>query len=65
MSDSVENEPLVNAAAIAEMIGVPLGTIHQLVHKRRIPHIRLGRRFVRFSRADVRAWLEARRVAPV
>lgn len=59
-----EEEPLIVALQVAKLIGVPLNTIHQLVHARRIPHVRFGRRFVRFRVAEIHEWIERHRVAP-
>jgi excisionase family DNA binding protein len=47
-----------------EITGLPLGTLYALVHQRRIPHVRLGRRLVRFSRRALAAWLEEHSVPP-
>ena len=49
---------------VAAMLGVTLGTLYSLVSRKRIPHIRIGRRLVRFSRARISAWLAAAEVEP-
>jgi excisionase family DNA binding protein len=41
----------------AEYLNLPLGTLYSLVHHREIPHVRLGRRLVRFSRSALVQWL--------
>jgi excisionase family DNA binding protein len=41
----------------AALTGLPLGTLYALVAQRRIPHVRLGPRLVRFSRTQLEAWL--------
>jgi len=46
----------------AEMFGIRLATVYALVHERRIPHRRLGRRLVRFSVDDLEAWFNEHRV---
>ena len=40
------------------------GTLYALVSQKRIPHLRLGRRLVRFERGELEAWLRQRAVAP-
>lgn len=47
----------------AEMFGIRLATLYSLVHERRIPHRRLGKRLVRFSVDDLEAWFDEHRVA--
>ena len=47
----------------AALLGVPVGTLYCWVHERRIPHIRLGARLVRFSRTTTLAWLNGHQVA--
>jgi excisionase family DNA binding protein len=44
---------------VAELTNMKLGTVYALVSQRRIPHIRLGRRLVRFRRQEILDWLEA------
>jgi len=46
----------------AEYLRMKMGTLYCMVSRRRIPHVRLGPRLVRFRRADLEAWLEARSV---
>lgn len=42
---------------VAELTRIPLGTLYSLVNRRRIPHIRLGPRLVRFSADELNDWL--------
>jgi excisionase family DNA binding protein len=44
--------------------GISKNTLYALVFRKRIPHIRLNRRFVRFSRADLITWLDEHKVYP-
>ncbi len=37
--------------------GIVKGTLYTLVHRRAIPHIRLGGRLVRFKRDELEKWL--------
>lgn len=46
----------------AALLGLPLGSLYSMVHQRRIPHIRLGPRLVRFRRSEVEAWLDSHAV---
>jgi excisionase family DNA binding protein len=48
----------------SKLLNVKVGTLYALVSQRRIPHVRLGRRLVRFDRAEIEAWLQQRAVAP-
>ncbi len=45
------------------LTGLALGTLYEKVARREIPHVRLGRRLVRFERDAVEAWLAKHRVA--
>jgi excisionase family DNA binding protein len=42
--------------------GIKLGTAYSLVSQGRIPHIRLGKRFVRFSKKSILEWLKSHEV---
>lgn len=41
----------------AELLQLPVGTVYSMVARRGIPHVRLGRRLVRFNRDDIDNWL--------
>jgi len=53
----------ISYAAAAGLLGLPRGTLYWLVAEKRIPHIRLGRRLVRFSKRDLHQWLADHAVA--
>jgi excisionase family DNA binding protein len=48
---------LVDAAAVAERLGVPKSWVFESARSGAIPHVRLGR-YVRFDLDDVDRWLE-------
>lgn len=54
---------LMTATAVAELLAVPVGTVRSWTSRGELPVFRLGPRITRYSRAEVLAWLEARRVA--
>jgi excisionase family DNA binding protein len=56
---------LLTYADAATHLNMKLGTLYALVSQKRIPHVRLGRRLVRFSRVALDAWLQAGVVVPV
>ncbi len=57
MSSNEEKAELIGYPELAQLTGLPKGTLYSLVHRRQIPHIRLGPRLVRFRRTDVAAWM--------
>jgi len=58
--EAEEHESLWDYTRAAAYLGVPRGTLHWLVHRRRICFTRLSSRLVRFRRADLDDWLRAR-----
>lgn len=54
-------EPLLTYAEVSRIWSIPRGTLYALVSERRIPHIRIGPRFVRFVREDLIEWIESHR----
>jgi len=54
---------LISYQKAAELLDLPIGTLYAWVHEKRIPHVRLGPRTVRFDQDELRAWVEARRQA--
>ncbi len=53
---------MLNYKQTAELLGIPVGTVYSLVSQNRIPHLRIGPRFVRFSHDDLQAWLASKQV---
>jgi excisionase family DNA binding protein len=47
----------------ARYTGIKKSTLYNLVMQRRVPHHRIGRRFVLFDAQDLSKWLAARKVA--
>ena len=46
----------------AQLIGIAVGTLYSWVHKRQVPHIRLGSRLVRFSENELVRWLSDKQI---
>jgi excisionase family DNA binding protein len=45
---------------LARRTGIKIPTLYAMVSRGEIPHYRLGRRIVRFSVSEIRAWLNTR-----
>lgn len=60
-----EDEALGGYKEASQWLGFPPGTLYSLVHAKRIPHIRLGKRLVRFSRPELERWLASNSVPVV
>ena len=58
----MNRDELMNYDETAEMLGLAKGTVYAMVHQNRIPHIRLGRRLVRFDRAELQKFVDDHRV---
>ena len=50
-------DDLLTNSQTAKAYNFNLGTLYALVAQNRIPHVRLGRRLVRFPRLAIEAWL--------
>lgn len=53
---------LIGYDELEQMYGIKRGTAAAYVHRRLIPHIRLGPRHVKFDVEEIERWLEDRRV---
>ena len=51
-------EPLLDAREAAKLLHVPRSTLYELVRSRGLPHVRIGRRGLRFTRADLERWVD-------
>lgn len=47
----------------SSLLEIPMGTMYSLVRTKRIPHVRLGPRSVRFIRTDLERWMQEHRVS--
>lgn len=52
----------VGYAEANQITGINTNTLYALVHAKRIPHLRIGKRHVLFPVAELREWLEQHRV---
>lgn len=50
-------EPLLDAREAAKLLHVPRSTLYELVRSRGLPHVKIGRRGLRFTRADLAQWV--------
>lgn len=56
------NDVYFGYARLAEITGIKIQTLYGMVHEKRIPHVRLSPRLVRFRATDINAWLAAKAV---
>jgi excisionase family DNA binding protein len=54
----------LNYSEASALLGIRTATLYSLVHHKRIPHVRLGKRLVRFPEEELRRWLESQLVQP-
>ncbi len=48
----------------AQVLGLKVNTLYSMVATKRVPHVRLGPRLVRFSRKALAEWLATHAVQP-
>jgi excisionase family DNA binding protein len=60
----MNQEELITYEEAAEMLGLAKGTVYAMVHQNRLPHIRLGRRLVRFDPTALREFVDKHRIEP-
>ena len=52
---------LLTYAETSKLTGIKLNTLYVLVMQERIPYIKLGIRFIRFSEDDLKKWIETKK----
>jgi excisionase family DNA binding protein len=57
-----QSPSLLTYREAARMLGLPRGTIYSMVHHNQIPHVRLGKRLVRFDVDELRRFVDEHRV---
>jgi excisionase family DNA binding protein len=50
-------EPLLDAREAAKLLHVPRSTLYELVRSGGLPHVKIGSRGLRFTRADLAQWV--------
>lgn len=58
-------ERYVGYEGAEKLLGIRRATLYSMVHAKRIPHLRIGRRFVRFEVSALLRWLEGHQVDPI
>ncbi len=56
--------PLLTAGQAAELLNVPVSFVRAEARANRVPHVRLGARYVRFEADALEAWWANRRRGP-
>lgn len=56
-SENLLGEPLLDAREAAKLLHVPRSTLYELVRSRGLPHVRIGDRGLRFTRAELARWV--------
>ncbi len=57
-------DDLLTYLEASKFLSLKVGTLYALVSQKRVPHVRLGRRLVRFSRAALTMWVQERAFVP-
>ena len=65
MSRFERSEELLTAAEVADELKIPRKRVYDLIHDENLPFIHLTARSFRIRRADLDAWIAARRTASV
>lgn len=56
------DDDLMTYADVEKRTGIKVGTLYWTVANKEIPHVRLGKRMVRFRRAEIEQWLQSHSV---
>lgn len=46
---------------LSTLLNIPIGSLYAMVFRGEIPHVRIGKRTVRFEAAAIESWVAARR----
>ncbi|MFN3740845.1 MAG: helix-turn-helix transcriptional regulator [Thermodesulfovibrionales bacterium] len=54
------NERLLTPAELAQLLGVSRRSIYLMVHKKRIPAVKISRHCLRFRQSEIEKWLKSK-----
>lgn len=57
-----EESDYIRYAEAAKYLGIGVSTLYSMVHLRKVPHIRVGKRLVLFSRTALEQWVKSHSV---
>jgi excisionase family DNA binding protein len=60
-----KDSKLLTYSDVSARFAIKTATLYALVCQKRIPHIRIGPRFVRFVEEEIERWLIEKAVAPL
>lgn len=52
---------LLTYKQVAELIQAPISTAYALVSQGRMPHLKIGPRFIRFDEEEILQWLDSKK----
>ena len=55
-------DKLLTVEEITKMLGIKKSTLYSWVHAKSIPHIKIGRRCLRFRESDIKEWIASMEV---
>ncbi len=56
-------EKLLNIDEVAEMLGVTKGAIYAWVYQKKIPHVKITKRLLKFREKDIMDWISQKSVS--
>lgn len=56
---------MLNVAQVAEKLGVSTYQVYDMVHKRKIPYVKLGYKILRFDPVEIEIFIDKHRVKPI
>ncbi|HWZ88538.1 MAG TPA: excisionase family DNA-binding protein [Polyangiaceae bacterium] len=60
-----KDSKLLTYSDVSIKFAIKKSTLYALVCQKRIPHVRIGPRFVRFVEEEIEQWLKEKAVAPL
>ena len=57
--DEIQMEKLLKVNEVSELLGIPKGSVYNLVHEGRIPVVKLGNGRVRFKPSSLEKWINS------
>jgi len=55
-------EKLLDIDELSQILGVKKSTVYNWISQNKIPHIKIGKRILKFRAKDIEAWIEAKSV---
>lgn len=63
-NDNISAKKLLTAEDVSKLLSIELSTLYNWTYRKKIPHIKLSNKLLRFRLSEIESWIATKAVAP-